>query len=82
LDARRFWRRERMATRFDSRNVAWQCAKENRLKGGNLHKVSLAIGKGTLQQLVQCSCKPRGTTEELGQLTSLAGGSPTFRYHA
>jgi Bacteriophage Lambda NinG protein len=54
LDARHFRRRERMATRFDSRNVAGQCTKENRFKGGNLQKFSLAIGKGTLQ-LVQLS---------------------------
>jgi hypothetical protein len=44
-----------MATRFDSRNVAGQYTKENRFKGGNLQKFSLAIGKGTLQQLVQLS---------------------------
>jgi hypothetical protein len=61
-----------MATRFDSRNDAGQCTKENRFKGGNLEKSSLAIGKRTLQQLVQFSIKPQGTTEELGQLTSPA----------
>jgi hypothetical protein len=40
-----------MATRFDARNVAEQCAKENRFEGGNLQESSPAIRKGTQQQL-------------------------------
>ena len=53
LDARRFWRRKRVATRVDSWNVAGQRTEENRFKGGNLQEFNLAIGKGTLRQLVQ-----------------------------
>jgi hypothetical protein len=49
LDARHFWRRECVATRFDSRNVARQCAKEGRSKGGNLQEFSLPIGTGIRQ---------------------------------
>jgi hypothetical protein len=45
LGARRDRRRERVATRFDSGNVAGQCTKENRFKGGNLQEFSLGIGK-------------------------------------
>ena len=71
-----------MATRFDSRNVAGQCAKQNRFEGGDLQEFSPAIGKATLQQLVQLSSQQECTTEELGQLTSPARGSPTFPYPA
>ena len=78
LDARRFRRRERMATRFDSWNVAGQCAKENRFEGGNLQEFSLAIRKGTQQQPFPLS----NATEELDQLTRPDTGSPTFRYPA
>jgi len=53
LDARHFRRRARMATRFDSRYIAGQGTKENRFKGRNLQKFSLAIDKRTLQELVQ-----------------------------
>ena len=67
-----------MATRFDSRNVAGQRKKENRSEGGKLYKFSVAIGKGTQQQLFPLS----NATEELDQLTSPARGSPTFRYPA
>jgi hypothetical protein len=42
-----------MATRFDSRYIAGQGTKENRFKGRNLQKFSLAIDKRTLQELVQ-----------------------------
>jgi hypothetical protein len=62
-----------MATRFDSWNVAGQCTEENRFKGGNLQKFSLAIGKGTQQQLL-----PFSNATELGQLTSPAGVRPPF----
>jgi hypothetical protein len=74
LDAGHFRRRECMATRFDYRNVAGQCTEENRFKGGNLQKFSLAIGKGTQQQPLPLS----NATEELGQLTSPAGVRPPF----
>ena len=55
LGACHFRERKRVATRFDSWNAAGQCAKENRFEGGNLQEFNLAIGKGTLQQLVQLS---------------------------
>jgi hypothetical protein len=78
LDACRFRRRERVATRFDSRNAAGQCSKEDRFKGGNFQGFILAIRKGTQQQSFPLS----NATEELDQLTSPAMGSPTFRYPA
>ena len=58
LDARLTRRRERVATRFDSRSIVVRCTKENRSKGGNLQKFSLAISTGTLQQLVELSSQP------------------------
>jgi hypothetical protein len=58
LDARHFRRRARMAARFDSRYIAGQGTKENRFKGRNLQKFSLAIDKRTLQELVQLSTQP------------------------
>jgi hypothetical protein len=62
-----------MATRFDARNVAEQCAKENRFEGGNLQESSPAIRKGTQQQLFPLF----NATEELDQLTRPDTGSPT-----
>jgi hypothetical protein len=78
LDAGRFGRRERLATCFDSRNVAGQRSKEDRFEGRNLQKFSLAIGTGTRQQTFPSS----NVEQELDQLTSPASGSPTFRYPA
>jgi hypothetical protein len=78
MAAHRFRRRERVATRFDSWNVAGQRTEENRFKGGNLQEFSVAIGTGTQQQPFTLS----NATEELDQLTSPAMGSPTFRYPA
>ena len=68
LDAGHFRRRECMATRFDYRNVAGQCKKENRFEGGKPSKFGLATGKGT-QRLFQSST----AKEELGQLTRSKG---------
>ena len=45
LDAGRFRRRECMATRFDYRNVAGQCKKENRFEGGEPYEFGIAIGE-------------------------------------
>jgi hypothetical protein len=64
LDARHFRRRERVATRSDSWNVAGQCTKENRFESRSLSKLSLATGKGP-QRVFQSS----NAKEELGQLT-------------
>jgi hypothetical protein len=73
LDARHFRRRECLATRFDSRNIAGHCTKENRLKGGD-QEFSLAIGTGTQQQRLP----PSNVTQELDQLTSSAWVRPPF----
>ena len=47
--------RECMATRFDYRNVAGQCKKENRFEGGKPYEFGLAIderfGKGAAAKL-------------------------------
>ena len=44
-----------MATRFDYRNVAGQCKKENRFEGGEPYEFGIAIderfGKGTAAKL-------------------------------
>ena len=74
MDARRFWRRECMATRFDS----WR-AEENRSKGRNLQEFSPQLAKELCNNSPSLSSQ---ATEELGQLTSPARCSPTFRYHA
>jgi hypothetical protein len=57
-----------MATRFDSRNVASQCAKEDRFKGGN-QEFRLVAGNGTQYQPFLLS----NVTQELDQLTSPTG---------
>ena len=66
-----------MATRFDCRDLAGQCKKENRFEGGKPYEFGLAIddkfGKGTAAKLFTLS----KTTEqweirELEQLTSAA----------
>ena len=59
LDAGHFRRRECMATRFDCRDLAGQCKKENRFEGGKPSEFGIAIdtnfGKGTAQQLFNLS---------------------------
>lgn len=48
-----------MATRFDYRNVASQCKKENHFEGGKPYEFGLAIderfGKGTAAKLFKLS---------------------------
>ena len=48
-----------MATRFDYRNVAGQCKKENRFEGGKPYEFGLEIdkrfGKGTAEKLFKLS---------------------------
>ena len=48
-----------MATRFDYRNLAGQCKKENCFKGGKPYEFGIAIdtnlGKGMAQQLFNLS---------------------------
>jgi hypothetical protein len=63
-----------MATRFDSRNIAGECTKENRFEGGNLQEFSPAIRKGTHQQSFPLS----NAVEELDQLTTRSGVRPPF----
>ena len=63
-----------MATRFDSRNLAGRCTKENRFKGGN-QEFTLATGIGARQQ----PFPPSNVTQELDQLTSPPEDSPIFR---
>jgi hypothetical protein len=58
-----------MATRFDFRNVAGQCKKENRFEGGNPYEFGLAIderfGKGPAAKLFKLS----KTTTLIGELS-------------
>jgi hypothetical protein len=45
LDAGRGRRRECLATRFDCRNIAGKCKKENRLEGGKPYESGFAVGR-------------------------------------
>jgi hypothetical protein len=77
LDAGHFRPRECMAPRFDYRNVAGQCKKENRFEGGKPYEFGLAIGKefgeGTAQQLFTLSkITKQREIGELDELTSAA----------
>lgn len=61
-----------MATRFDYRNVAGQCKKENRFEGGKPYEFGLAIdkifGKGRTQRLFKLS--ETSKQWEIGELES------------
>ena len=66
-----------MATRFDYRNVAGQCEKENRFEGGKPYKLGFAIderfGKSPEAKLFKFS----KTTEhwEIGELEQATGAA-------
>ena len=77
LDCGHFRRRECMATRFDYKNVAGQCKKDNRFSGGLPFEFGLFIdktwGKGTAKFLYERSKEIwQWEINELEQLTSAA----------
>jgi hypothetical protein len=77
LDCGHFRRRECMATRFDYRNVAGQCKKDNRFNGGLPYEFGIFIdrtwGEGTAKELFNLSNEIwQWEVSELDQLTSAA----------
>ena len=76
-----------MATRFDQRNVAGQCKKENRFEGGRPYEFGIAIeqnfGKGTAAKLFKLSkTTKQWEISQLEQLTSAAKHSLPGIYDA
>jgi hypothetical protein len=77
LDAGRGRRRECMATRFDRRNIAGQCKKENHFEGGDPFESGFAFNgklrKGTAAELFEFSKTIK--QREIGELKQLTGAA-------